>query len=81
MPLRASDRLASVVAAAMTKCKDSSMSEPLRQCAVCHQPRLQGSDVADREFFVCVECENAADQLFAIQDAIWGRPAVDDAES
>ena len=57
------------------------MSEPLRECSVCHQARSEGSDAVDRDFFVCIECEQAADQLFAIQDALWRRPEGDDTES
>ena len=76
-----SDRSLPMAAAATTEREDSSMSEELRECSVCHRPRAQGSETVDRDLFVCIECEEAADQLLTIQDALWGRPEADDTES
>ena len=75
------DRLVSKAAATMSRPRGFDHARATEACAVCHEPRSQGSLAADRDLFVCVECEEAADQLFAIQDAIWDRPEVDDAES
>lgn len=44
-------------------------------CAACHRFRSIGSSNKDADIFICVQCEAGADQLFAIQDAIW--PAAD----
>lgn len=53
------------------------MSEPARECAVCHQIRTRGSYNRDQDVFICVGCESAAEQFLEIQDDLYDGSAAD----
>ncbi|HEX9683286.1 MAG TPA: hypothetical protein VGA13_09400 [Acidimicrobiales bacterium] len=48
------------------------MSDPARECAVCHELRTHGAHDANQDVFICVSCEAAAKQFLEIQDDLYG---------